>query len=89
MNDSSVTCRHGIRTRASVLHLVNCGCNLQEKSVEGTLVNLMGVLLLLFTGLVTVLVSKASFKRLNRYSRQRVSLQLAICTFYGLTTQKT
>lgn len=38
----------------------------QEKSAEGSLVNMMGVLLLLFAGLVMVLVSKASFRRLNR-----------------------
>lgn len=38
----------------------------QEKNSEGTLVNLLGLSIIIFTVLVLGLVSKQSFKRLNR-----------------------
>ncbi|XP_023333056.1 cytochrome b561 [Eurytemora carolleeae] len=38
----------------------------QVSSGEGTLVNMIGVFIILFTGLVMILVSKLSFRRLNR-----------------------
>lgn len=38
----------------------------QEKNSEGTLVNLLGLSIIVFAVLVLGLVSKQSFKRLNR-----------------------
>ena len=39
---------------------------LQEKTFEGTLINLLGFAIIIFCVLVVSIVSKQSFKRLNR-----------------------